>query len=155
MGNKYSSSYTKLKDKVKDKVCVVFPCYLAINKITHRAKCVCNCGKMSDNPDDIVVFINRFYLPDKKIGFYFFKLNNVYDGEPFVLEDSLIIMYPTPNCQPNEEFEKIITKNLYDVIVERYKWQYDADGKLQNHTKPWNFIWTIKQKKELERLNVL
>ena len=152
MGNKSSSTYTKLKDK--GNVCIVFPCYLAINKITHRAKCVCYCGRKSDNPDDMVVFINRFYLPDKKIGFYFFKPNYIYE-DPFVLEDSLITMYPAPYSISNEEFEKIITKNLYDAIVERYNWLYDTDGKEKNkNNENWSFVWTMKQKKELTILNV-
>lgn len=154
MGNKSSSSYTKLKDK--GKVCIVFPCYLAINKITHRAKCVCNKGKKTDNVEEMVVLTHRFCLPDKKIGFHFFKLNNVYEGEEFVLEESLINMYPAPDIlQDDKVWEKPITKNLYDTIVERYDWQYDTEGNLQNQTKPWNFIWTIKQKKELNRLNIL
>ena len=155
MGNKLSSSYKNLKEK--GKICIVFPCYLAINKITHRAKCVCHCGRKTDNPDDMIVITNNFYLPDLKIGFHFFKQDNVYQhnvGENFVLEDSLINMYPVTNCKSYENFEKIITKNLYNAIVERYNWLYDFDGKQKNQTKPWNFIWTIKQKKELERLNV-
>ena len=153
MGNKSSSSYTKLADK--GKVCLVFPCYLAINKITHRARCVCYCGRKTDNPDDMVVLTHRFCLPDKKIGFHFFTLNNVYEGEPFVLEESLINMYPAPDIlQDDKVWEKPITKNLYDALIKRYDWQYHIEGNLQNQTKPWTFVWTMKQKKELTILNV-
>ena len=162
MGNR--TSYEKLhsEDKVsEDKVCVVFPCYLAINKITHQARCVCRKkrkGIQTDHPDEIVVLTNRFYLPDLKIGFYFFKENNNYYGEPFVLEDCLINMYPAPFVHPDHEkkWEKPITKNLYYGIVERYNWQFDADGKQKkcNATSSvWPFIWLLKQRKELTRLN--
>ena len=154
MGNKCSSSYKKLSSDNEDKVCIIFPCYLAINKITNQSRCVCNKGKNTDNTDEMVSLTNRFYLPDKKIGFYFFKKNNIYKGEQFVLEDSLIMMYPNPFTIKNEkDFEKIITKKLYDAIVARYNWLFDANGKKKNNEK-WSFVWTIKQKKELTRLNV-
>ena len=109
MGNR--PSYIKLLSD-EDKVCVVYPCYLAINNITHQARCVCHKGKTTDNPDEMVVLTNRFYLPDLKIGFYFFKENNNYYGEPFVLEDCLINMYPAPFVPPDHEkkWEKHITK---------------------------------------------
>lgn len=153
MGNKSSSTYTKLKDK--DNVCIVFPCYLAINKITHRARCVCNKGKKTDNAEEMVVLTHRFYLPDKKIGFYFFKSNYIYE-DPFVLEDSLITMYPAPVILHDDKvWEKPITKNLYDALIERYDWLYDTDGKEKNkNNENWSFVWTMKQKKELTILNV-
>ena len=140
MGNR--PSYIKLLSD-EDKVCVVYPCYLAINNITHQARCVCHKGKTTDNPDEMVVLTNRFYLPDLKIGFYFFKENNNYYGEPFVLEDCLINMYPAPFVPPDHEkkWEKHITKKLYDGIVERYNWQFDADGekKINATSSVWPF----------------
>lgn len=154
MGNQ--NSYVKLHSE--GKVCVVFPCYLAIHKTTHEARCVCNSGMKTDNPEEMVILTNRFYLPDKKIGFHFFKLNNVYEGEPFVLEDSLIHMYPSPPTtfplSKEKEWEKLITKKLYDALVSRYDWLFDADGKQRCYTHCWRFVWSIKQKKELNRLNV-
>ena len=153
MGNR--PSYTKLSSD-ESKLCVVYPCYLAINKTTHRARCVCHKGKKTDNPNEMVVLTNRFYFPDKKIGFHFFKENNNYIGEPFVLDDCLINMYPVvPNSLPNEEWLKLITKKLYDGIVARYDWQFDADGKQKSNatSSVWPFIWSLKQKKELTRLN--
>jgi len=132
---------------------------MAINKTTHRERCVCNkCnkGKKTDHPDEMVVLTNRFYLPDLKIGFHFFKENNNYEGEPFVLEDCLINMYPVPFApQYEKKWEKLITKKLYAGIVERYNWQYDVDGKQKSNatSSVWPFIWSQKHKKELTRLN--
>lgn len=150
MGNR--NSYVKLPSE--GKVCVVFPCYLAIHRTTHRARCVCQKGKKTDNPDEMVVLINRFYLPDKKIGLHFFKQNNNYYGEPFLLENCLINMYPTSFVDHEKIWEKPITKKLYNELVDRYDWIYDADGKQKVYESyTWPFIWPLKQKKELTRLN--
>ena len=50
--------------------------------------------------------------------FHFFKLNNVYEGEPFVLEDSLIHMYPSPPTtfplSKEKEWEKQIQNGTWD-----------------------------------------
>ena len=153
MGNR--TSYIKLSSD-EGKVCLVYPCYMVINKTTHNGRCVCHSDKVTDQADEIVVLLNRFYLPDKKIGFYFFKENNLYDGERFVLEDSLLMMHPIPTLPPPNERvnEQIITKQLYDAVVARYDWLFDADGKQKSHANPnWPFIWSLKHKKELTRLN--
>jgi hypothetical protein len=152
MGNRTSYEKLSLEDKVK--VCVVYPCYLAINKTTHLVRCVCKKGKKTDNPDEMVVLLNYFYLPDKKIGFHFYKENNNYE-EPFVLEHCLINMYNvTYRSLPNAKWIKPITKNLYDGIVERYNWQFDTDGKQKSNatSSVCPYKWLFKQKKELIRL---
>jgi hypothetical protein len=152
MGNR--NSYTKLSSD-EGKVCIIFPCYMAIHKTTYNGGCVCHSGKTTDNPDEMVVLTNRFYFPDKKIGFYFFKPNNVYEGEPFELEESLLMMHPAPLSSPNEtDNEHIMSKNLYDAFVARYDWLFDADGNQKIPEDPtWPFVWSLKQKKELNRLN--
>lgn len=66
-------------------------------------------------------------------------------------------MYPDPftfHLQHEKKWEKPITKKLYDELVARYDWIYDADGKQKVYESyTWPFIWPLKQKKELTRLN--
>lgn len=165
MGNR--TSYEKLPTECKNKVCFVFPCYLAINTTTLQKRCVCRKGKKTDNPDEVVILISRFHFPDEKFGFYFY-VKTLNPNETFKLENTLMQMCSQIcSCRSRNAhfklnecggYERIITKSLYDACVARYKWIFDDEGHqiMRSDTDKdkdkWTFIWSIEQQKELESL---